>query len=550
MSRTESLQFLSSVIDQLEPIGQMTPGQPLRAADWNALAHAVTNLARLVAARERTTDSLLDERYATIDHSHTGQITLAWFEPKARALLEEGMSGAVEQRAALQGLRNDVTALRQEMAALRTQLADMRVQVDGLRDEDSSRRREISKISLQVESLADVENHVATLNGRFNAIGADLEAALAFRQRLVDEAGNPIDVAGLNNRVGSLETIRTNLRLADGNLVNMREIESALARLEENTINRNDVDDVILQRLRAGNILDEAGLIDSVAGRVEAGFSERFGGLTATTAQLATRVTGLDASVTTQAGRLDKVDSSLQSAMTSLGALSGIPDQVSAQATRLTQAETRLQANESKIADLPALRQRLSTVEGRVGVVDNLSTSLSGLTNRVQIVESNLGQIDVLSGRIEAVSTRVGAVEKDLPGLSTLQSQVTAHTNTLQTLGQRVAASEAELKNLAGISERVSSLTKTAEEIVGWRTTVDKRLDDLSRQRPISDTLITRMDTLEATVADNSVVVRRIDQSVASIEKVMPSLRALPDQLKTLDTRVTKVERGGSILPP
>jgi chromosome segregation ATPase len=538
------------VIDELEPIGQMTPGQPLRAADWNAMAHAVTNLARLVAARERTTDSLLDERYATIDHSHTGQITLAWFDPKARALLEEGMSGAVEQRAALQSLRNEVTTLKQEMVALRTQLADMRVQVDGLRDEDSSRRREISKLSLQVESLADVEEHVATLNGRFNAIGTDLEAALAFRQRLVDEAGNPIDVAGLNTRVSGLETIRNNLRLADGNLVNIREIESALARLEENTINRNDVDDVILQRLRAGNILDEAGLIDSVSGRVEAGFAERFEGLTATADQLTTRVMSLDVSFTSQTGRLDKVESGLQSAVTSLGALSGIPDQVSAQATRLTQAETRLQANESKIADLPALRQRLSTVEGRVGLIDNLSTGLSGLTNRVQIVESNLGQIDVLSGRIEAVSTRVGAVEKDLPGLSTLPSQVAAHSNTLQTLGERVSASEAELKNLAGVADQVSSLTRTTQEIVGWRTTVDKRLDDLARQRTVSETLVTRMDSLEAAVADNSVVVRRIDQSVASIERVMPGLRALPDQLKALDTRVTKVERGGSILPP
>jgi chromosome segregation ATPase len=547
MSRTESLQFLSSVIDELEPIGQMTPGQPLRAVDWNAMARAVADLARLVASRERTTDALLDERYATIDHSHTGQITLAWFDPKARALLEEAMSGAVEQRAALQSLRNEVVGLKQEMATLRTQIEAIRVQVDGLRDEDSSRQRDISKLSLRVESLADVEENVATLNDRFSSIGSDLEKALAFRQELVDEAGNPIDVAGLNSRVSGLETIRNNLRLADGSLVNIREIESALARLEEDSINRNDVDDVILQRLRAGNILDEAGLIDSVAGQVEAGFAERFDLLTATTDQLTTRVTGLDDGFASQAGRLTTVESGLQSAMTSLGALSGLPAQVSAHATRLAQAETRILANESQIADLPAIRQRLSTVEGRVSLIDNLSLSLSSLTDRVQVVESNMGQIDVLSGTLDAVSTRVGAIEEDLSGLAVLQAQVTANTNTLQTLGQRVTVNEAELKNLAGVSEQLSSLTKTTEDIIGWRTTVDKRLDELSREGIISTNLVARVDTLEATVADTSTTVRRIDQSLTSIESVMPSLRTLPDQFKSLDTRVTRVERGGII---
>ena len=112
MARTESLKLLTEVIDQLAPIGQMTVGSPLRAAHWNSMVDAVRNMARLILSREKTTDAFLDKRYATRDHAHAGKVGLTWFEPEARNLLEDAMSGTVEQRAAVKDLKREMSALR------------------------------------------------------------------------------------------------------------------------------------------------------------------------------------------------------------------------------------------------------------------------------------------------------------------------------------------------------------------------------------------------------------------------------------------------------
>jgi chromosome segregation ATPase len=554
MSRVESLELLSAVIDDLEPIGQMTAGNPLRAGDWNAMVSAVRNLARLIVSREKTTDALLNERYASRDHNHSGQMTLAWFEPGARTLLDEAMSGAVEQRAAVTELRKEMAALRLEMAALKSQLENVRIQFDGLRDEDASRQRELNTLSVRVESLIDVEDNLAELNTRFDDIGASLEEAIAFREQLVDENGNPIDVAGFGTRINVLENMRNNLRTADGNIVNIREFESALTRLEENAINRNDVDDVILHRLREGEILDEAGLVDSVTTRVQDNFTARFDSLTDTTNTLASQLSGVDENIAAHDNRLDNVEAGVSSALTSVGTLTGLPDRVAAHSTRLSAVETRVQGNEAAIADLPSIRTRLSTVENRVTVIDDLSANINGLTDRVETVESNMGQIDILTSSVNGLTNRVGTIEQSMPNIANLQQQVSANSTDIENLDQRVHTNETELDNLSGLSKQVASLTQTQRSIVDWRGTVDKRLDELASRSDVGATLVNRVNVLESAVAENSTSVRRLDQSVAGIDEDLTQLRALPGQLKKIDTRLTTVEKsrivGGIVARP
>jgi predicted nucleic acid-binding Zn-ribbon protein len=554
MARVESLELLNSVINDLEPIGQMTTGNPLRAADWNSMVGAVRNLARLIVSREKTTDALLDERYATRNHNHSGQMTLAWFEPGARTLLDEAMTGSVEQRAAVTELRKEMAALRQDMALLKNQMENIRIQFDGLRDEDASRQREMNQMAVRVEGLVEVGDDLAELNTRFTGIGARVEEALAFREQLVDENGEPIDMAGFNTRINELEDMRNNLRTADGNIVNIRVFESTLTRLEENSINRNDVDDVILQRLREGGILDEAGLVDSVTTRIQDNFTEQFDSLINTTNTLGSQITALDARIIDHSNRLDDVEDGVSSALTSLGTMTGLPSQVTSQGTRLSTVETRVQNNQAAIADLPTIRSRLTTVENQVSVIDNLSATINGLSDRVEIAESNLGQIDILSSQVSTLGSRVGDIEQSLPNITDLQQQVATNSSDIQNVSQRVSANEAELDNLAGITEQMASLSKTQQEIVGWQVTVDKRLDDLSIRVNVNTTLASRVNVLESTVAENSTVVRQLNQTVTGIQNVLPGLQALPDQIKTINTRLSTVERrvpvagGGTVI--
>ena len=250
MSRAESLELLNSLITGLAPLGDMTPGRPLRATEWNDLVGAIRTMANLAVARERTTDDYLDDRYAPIDHQHLGQIGLEWFEPSTRALLEQNVNGAVEQKADLKAARDEIAQLRTAFDDLRRQVATLRGDQDGLRDSDTARIKDIDRVAVRVESLRNVEGRVSGLDQRLGSMSTDLQAALAFRNELRDPAGNAIDVRGMGERIASLEGIRDNLRTASGELVQIRELESAVARLEERNLERADLDEAVLRGLR------------------------------------------------------------------------------------------------------------------------------------------------------------------------------------------------------------------------------------------------------------------------------------------------------------
>ena len=546
MPITESLQLLSDVIDDIEPIGKMTPGVPLRAADWNALVGAVASLARLVASRERTSQAQLDEKYAPADHAHTGEIALSWFEPAARALLEENMSGAVEQRTAATRLRNDLNAMRRELAELQTQVNDIRIQFDGLRDEGSSRAREASRLAVRVEMLSGVEDNLSKLNLRFDGIGTEVARALEFREQLTDPNGDPIDVAAIGGRVSALEEIRANLRTADGSLVNIREFESTLARLEENSVGRSDVDAVILEQLRAGDVLEDAGVVNAVAGQVEAGFEDRFAGLAGQTDQLAGDLAAAIADGAQQAGRITEVESDVQSALTSLSGLSGIVDQVSSHAGRLNQVESRVQVAESSISTLPALRERVTRVESSTNLIDGLSADINALATRMQSVESNVDQIDSIFSELATVQNRIGSLEQDFSRLPSLQTQVATNVKDLQTAVERIGANEAELENLSNLSHQVLELSGNLKNVQTWQRQVEIRLKELDGPPVVVDRLRERMDALESNVAEGNVIIRRLNESVRTIEIEMPALRALPLRLTALDQRLTTAIRGGN----
>ncbi len=300
---------------------------------------------------------------------------------------------------------------------------------------------------------------------------------------------------------------------------------------------------MILKRLREGDILDEAGLVKKVATQVEEKFVPQFETITNTGNTLTSQFTELDGNITKHGTRLDKVENGMSSAMTSLAALKGVPDRLASHGTRISGVETGVKSNQTSIAELPKIRSRLNSLETRSGDMDSMKTDLDGLVTRVDKVESGMGHMDILSGRVSSITNRVGTIEQSLPGIAKMQEQIKANSTGIQNTMIRISANEAELDNLAGVRVQVDRLSKSQQEIIGWRTTVDKQLDDFSTRTITTDTIDKRVSVVESAIAETNTVVRRINRSVGSIEKTMPRLQALPDQLGTLNTRLTKIER-------
>lgn len=538
---TTTLELLAGIIDGLEPVGGKTQGVPLRAADWNTMVTAVVDLARLVESRERNLESQLERRFATVEHSHTGEVGMSWFEPRTRALLEEGTSGSAEQRAALGQLRQDVDRLRQDMAQLRQDVEGLRADFDGLRDDDQARGGELSRLALRVESLADVEDHVTVLTGEFSAINENLAAALDFRRQLVDVDGSAIDVRGLVSRVGDLETLRRNLTTANGELVRIRELESEIRRLGTVAVDRNDIDEVILDRLRAGEILNEAGLVESVAERVRTDLGPRIDGLDERTATLGADHAELSSRVDAQSSQLSGFDGRVDAAEDALAGLSGVAPQLAGLTTRVSGLETRTLANQSAVESLPNVLLRLSELEREIEPLPGLVEGFAGLGEQVERLELAGGRIDELFGHLDGLGGRLTAAESGLSDLVAVRPQIAGNSEAVAALGQRLVASEAQLDNLAGLPQQITDLDARTQDLPAWRASTESRLEDLGQLRIDAD----RLARLEELNAEHGSSLRELSRSFGGFEQQLPTLLELPSRLEAFGERLSKLDRPG-----
>lgn len=549
MSRVETLELLSDVVDSLKSIGTMAPGRPLRATDWNVVVKAVSNLAKMVASREQSTDDYLDRRYAQRDHAHTGSMGMGWFEPHTRALIEEGIQGAVEQRAALRDVRKGMDELKGNMEQIHTEIGEVRLQLDELRDRDSARENEITRVEMRVESLRDMELSVGNLTERFEGIAGSVEQALSFREELNDENGNPVNVGGLDSRIGQLEGMRQNLELADGSLVRIREVESAIARLEESSINRNDADDIILSRLREGNLLDETGFMESTAAAIEQRFTPRFDTITETTSRFDRDLQTCRDNITAQDTAFGQLTGRMVTAENRLGAMETLGTRVDSHGSRLTNVEGRVNSHQSALAEIPQMQLRIQGVERVTMDLQDLHGTVGDIDARVHEVESRVGAIDQLTLDVNSCTSRIAAVEAKLPSLEAARGQVLRNTQRLDDYNSRITVNEAQLDNCATVPDQMDALTTQMGSLSSWRNSTDMRLDELTRQQQSDRALAQHVAVLEQTAATNT---RAISGLQTSEKNSTAQIGHLLNNFSTLNTRISEIENrsGGGIIRP
>lgn len=537
MARADTIDLLSSLIENLAPLGVMTPGRPLRAAEWNSLVEALRTMARLAVSRERTTDEYLDDRYARIDHAHVGQIGLEWFEPSARALLDQGVSGAVEQRASLKATRDEIAQLRASVEGLRRQLTDLRADVDGLRDADTARLRDIDRVAVRVESLRNVEGRVAGLDQRLGTMSADLQAALEFRNELRDEAGAPVNVREFGQRIAALEGLRENLRTADGETVQIREIESAIARLEDTILTRDALNDAVLNGLRDPGTIAQSGLVENVRGLVESTFADRFGAVESSTLQLGQEIARVRDDLTAQAARLAEQHTRLAAAEAELASVPALAGRLDQQQAQLTSGESRLQGIQTATADLPAIRIQLAQVQLQAAGMGGLRADLTQLGGRVGAVEANVATIDGLVTNVQQTTTRVAAIEQALPALRQAADTVPQHTAALAQIDTRLLAAEAELDNAGDLAARFQGVDRQLRELTASQGTALRRLDELASRTSGLESVGSRLTAVESAAAEQRNSLAHVTGNVKQVEARLASTT------ETFDTRITALEK-------
>lgn len=507
MASAETLELLDKIVRGAEAAADKEPGAPLRAAEWNTLAEAIARLARLAAARERDEAEALDRTYARADHGHLGSVTIAWFDAPTRKLIEE-RAGATDAAARL-------TALERGTRALETRVNELLGQVDRLRDgltvaTDAQRVRDraAERLNEQLSGVLDLERRVSTVDQRFATLDTRMQEALAFADTLKDATGAPVNIAALDARVINLLRTQERLKLADGEVVRMLDVERRIAALEDNTLTEDTVDSKIGIRLEAMAADPDSPLTRRTAEAVTATFDPRISVLEAGLAGARAEASGLAASRTTDQSRIAAIEAGLAQQTTGLQALgttvSPLPGRLASLETSSADASRRLAQVDALATEVSGLRDTTRAMQAFGPRLDAVEASDRAQTTRLTAVERNVAPVADLS-------TRVAAVERSTADLAAQTGRIATVERDLTALTTRVQATETATASFGTLTNRVAAVERSQAETTAWRGTVDRRLAEVPDRTVIND-LQGRVSVVETRTAENTTQINNLSR--------------------------------------
>lgn len=527
---SDTLELLDGIVKRAEAVADRSPGQPLRAGDWNALAEAVARLARLVATRERSEGEALAKSFARADHAHTGQVGIAWLDAPTRALLE-GRGAGGEVGARLDALARENTALRGEVTALSGQVARLRDALSGTETGNIVRERELGGLRARLDGVLELDRRVSGLDGRLGRLDEGVREALVFRDTLRDTTGQPVDLRAVLQRMDGLAAAQDRLRLADGEVVRIRDFENRIATLEAGGITEAAVD------ARIGARLDVlvANPDNALLGRVTAGLEPRFAALEGVVKATDEAAQGLRAAAEADRARLGALDTRLgdtgrrlDRTAAGLEALAPLPARVATVEASARTATQRLGALDALGQDMGRLRDQVAGAEALAPRVAQLETTAGAQDRRLGTAERAVATLPDLGARVaqaEAAATRADALGGRLDGAEA----------RLGTLDTRLNVEAARLNAVEALSGRVSVLEGRSTELIRWRGGVDTRLAALPTGTGLQD-LTARLDVVEQRTSDQ-------------LTRISAAERSLQDQGRRLAVLNTPNPGGGLFNP-
>ncbi|MET0389433.1 MAG: hypothetical protein ABW321_25890 [Polyangiales bacterium] len=568
MAELESLTRLTAIVEALAAVGGKERGEPLRADDWNVLVSSLVELAKLTQSRERALQDLLQAQFATVDHQHLGQVSLDWFDESTRALIEKPGLNAT-QAASVARIERDLKTLGQRVDTTIERLDKLERELDNTRDRDLGRTKQFDRIDLRVENLLGLEQRVTGLRGEFAGLDSQLKEALVFRDRLRDPTGAEIDVLGLVQRVSELDKLRDNLRLADGTLGRLRDVERQLVELGDKGVSGDALNEAVRAQLHVASTYDDV-VRTRLGEALTPTLDTRFASVTTSLGEVRGEIGALrQDSVRTR--DLEALGTRLGATERELGRVGQLSTGVESLGTRLTSVESDVRVQRQELTGLAALGGRLDGVDQRVlgleqtsAEVGTLRSAVTGLSRELERdrtqyaldfgdLRERIGKLDPLDGRVGLLTEQLTAATTRLDGfdgrvgrqeaqLGELGPRVTAFERTSQGLPELRARMETALSQglplAAADAARVSNLTQRVDTLGRWQNTVETRFSDVNDKLARVDVLQPRLTQLESQQQAFAAFQTRADAQLTGLGRV-------PAQLGALEQRVGSAERLG-----
>lgn len=236
MTTPADLERLQRLLQSLQPLAEMEPGDPVQSKDWNTLVKTLIFLAQTLLARESES--------TVLPHTHTEQVSLSWLTSRLRNLMEKGPLGEPAVEARLAKIEASAKRLVSRIDAVGNDVEKVRVQVSDVSLKDLVRESSVTTINRKISSMADGRDDVVELRTSLNLINKELasvmEASDAFKIN-----GKIADMNEINNRIKSVEELRKRLTNSSGDLLDASKLEIRLADLENTLVTEEELDAAI-----------------------------------------------------------------------------------------------------------------------------------------------------------------------------------------------------------------------------------------------------------------------------------------------------------------
>jgi hypothetical protein len=522
-SSATQLERISALVDKLDPLSNKQRGMRIEAQEWNALVEVLAGTLQLARLQEQRTENILDQRFASKEHEHLGEVNLAWLDADLQARISGGDNG-IATRQALAAMDQKIKALSDQVAKLSTALDRSQQLLDETIVLNSDKTKKLLAFEQRFKGVEDLRIAVTTLSNDVGSVRVNVDKVLELRKSLQDSAGNPINVVKLRDDLTDLQSIRENLKGADGRPLRLRDLELKI----------QEVADVVGTGGQGGLegrfATFSASLLDTLDERTETKITQVQESLRTETAATETRLRAEILTSSTETRDLLTLQTKDQ-----ISASEAIINK--AQDTRVKTLEaftkdeissTRALLNDRLAAVPDQVKAQLDTAVNtlRTSLTTTLQASLSAtLTTQVKEVDTRLGQqitavqaatTSLTQSLPEMINTRIGNVMPEFQ--NTLNQQITAQVGAARTAIE------------AGVDNRVSTAVSNSLQNLDARIATAVTQQTSTIDGKISTAVSAATRNLPTQVADEV----RVQITGADIDgKIQNSAKAVTSQLRS-----------------
>lgn len=471
MTTVNQLERLKALVDRLLPLADRGRGEVIAADDWNTLVGAVLETARSVVSDGSDT--------SVPPHEHLDQVTLAWLDPRLRAMIERGPLADPAATSRVSAVERSAALSLQQLDQLSAQVRDLRAATGRAETNDLDRKSTLTTLTRKLDGLTDPRDEIATLRNSLDALGTNVATVSAFAAGL-----GQVSPAQLLAGLAKVDQLQQGLTTPTGALLDVAEFERQLTDLRATLVTQDQLTAAVggihvdLSDAVRNNLLEAA---KAAAGR-----------------QAETSAGALNE--TLRAQLTSQIDAVAQSAVAAAKEATGqfraeVQDAITAQ----LRADIQSGDADVRAAIGPAVNAASATLKAQVD--QQVATLTNSIGDRVgaaltaaapQLLDtfnaalaarlSDLtGQITTLQGRVRDVSSALTATTTDLAALR--QSTTAVLSDQIATLKAQnaaaLAAAVADLRN-----SQTAGFDSVRAEIAAERGRVNGALGDIRNSIP------------------------------------------------------------------